>query len=200
MRITVCAGLALFVLMMAGVARTETEPTPAASPPDGSMPIQRLLASVAKKSGKTFIVDPRVRADVILVGHDAASVSYNELMSILQVYGFTALESGGFVRIVPDAVVRQLPLPFADKDKRADTEYVNAVVTVKNVPAAQLVPILRPLLPQQAHLAAFPCTNNLIMVDTYGNVKRIEAIVRSLDTGTPFRPESCAPAEPKPRD
>jgi general secretion pathway protein D len=53
-------------------------------------------------------------------------------------------------------------------------------VTVKNVSSAALVPILRPLLPQSVHLAALP-PNHLIVMDQYGNVKRITAIVKALD-------------------
>jgi type II secretory pathway component GspD/PulD (secretin) len=61
----------------------------------------------------------------------------------------------------------------------------------KNAPAAQLVPILRPLLQQAAHLGAFPCKNTLLRGDTYANVKRIEQIVRALDVGEPYTPPAC---------
>jgi general secretion pathway protein D len=60
------------------------------------------------------------------------------------------------------------------------------------MPAAQLVPLLRPLLPQQAHLVAVPCTNVLLIADTFGNVQRIEKLVRVLDVaGEPYKPEKC---------
>jgi hypothetical protein len=36
-----------------------------------------------------------------------------------------------------------------------------------------------------------PCTDNLILVDTYANVKRLEKIVSALDTGEPYQPERC---------
>jgi general secretion pathway protein D len=63
---------------------------------------------------------------------------------------------------------------------------------VKSVPAAQLVPILRPLLPQQAHLVAIACTNVLVIVDTFANVQRIEKLVRALDTaGEPYKSDKC---------
>jgi len=54
-------------------------------------------------------------------------------------------------------------------------------VRLQPVPAAQLVPILRPLLPQAAHLAALPDQNALLIVDRFGNVKRVVALVRELD-------------------
>jgi general secretion pathway protein D len=99
--------------------------------------------------------------------------------------------------VIPDANVRQMPLPLATgKESYSDGEYVNRIIDVKNAPAAQLVPILRPLLQQAAHLTAFPCKNTLLMVDTYANVKRIEQIVRALDTGEPYTPASCDGEKP----
>jgi hypothetical protein len=70
-------------------------------------------------------------------------------------------------------------------------EYVSTVIRVKSVPAVYLVPILRPLLPQTAHLAALPCKNALLMVDSLANVRRIKTLVESLDTGEPVTPEKC---------
>jgi type II secretory pathway component HofQ len=72
------------------------------------------------------------------------------------------------------------------------TKGVQHVMTVKNVPAGFLVPILRPLLPQTATLAAFPRSNSLLMSDTFANVKRIETLVEALDVGIPYKlPEKC---------
>jgi type II secretory pathway component GspD/PulD (secretin) len=66
------------------------------------------------------------------------------------------------------------------------------------MPAASLVPILRPLLPQQAHLAAVTCSNALLMADTFANIRHIESIVAALDTGDSFKPDRCdnAPRPP----
>jgi general secretion pathway protein D len=63
----------------------------------------------------------------------------------------------------------------------AADEWVTRVLTTTNIEAVQLVPILRPLLPQAAHLAAHGTTNRLIVMDRYGNVRRITEIVRALD-------------------
>ena len=49
------------------------------------------------------------------------------------------------------------------------------MIDVKNVSAAQLVPILRPLIPQYGHLAAYPASNILIISDRASNVNRIDA-------------------------
>jgi general secretion pathway protein D len=169
-----------------------------------STPITQLIASVAQKTGKKFIVDPRVRADVTVIGQNTSSISYPELLTILQVHGFVASEGGGYVRVTPDAAARVLATSTAlGNQAHPDAELVNKIIPVKTMPAATLVPILRPLLPQHAHLAAVVCRNALLMVDTYANVKRIEALVEALDTGKAYAmPEKCempsAPPRPAP--
>jgi general secretion pathway protein D len=76
-------------------------------------------------------------------------------------------------------------------------------VHVKSISAPQLVPILRALLPVSAHLAAYTCTNEIIVVDSYANVRRIENVIATMDKGEPFVPQKCGeplPAPPRPRE
>ena len=156
------------------------------------MPLSQLIAAVAKKTGKKFILDPRVRGEAAIVGQEANNLSYNDLLMVLEIYNYTAAEYGGYVNVLPIAAARQVPSPIlSGKESRPDAEVVTTVIRLKNVPAAQLVPILRPLIPQYGHLAALPCSNTLILVDTFGNVKRLEAVIQALDVGDPFKPEKC---------
>lgn len=159
---------------------------------NNAVPIAQVIAGTAKKTGKKFLVDPRVAGDVTVIGIDPNGLDYPTLLSVLQVHGFAAVDDGKYIRVVPDASARQLAIPVLSNDgSYAGAEYVSRVLSIKSVPAAMLVPTLRPLLPQQAHLVALPCTNNLILVDTYANVKRLEKIVNALDTGEPYTPEKC---------
>lgn len=180
-----CAALALI-----GVSHAQAQ---TATPPDrDAVDIEQIIAGTAKKTGKKFLIDPRVRAQVTLVGLDPSSLDYPTLLSVLQMHGFAAFDDGKYVRVMPDANARQQATPLLTADRSyADAEYVSRVITVKSVPTAMLVPILRPLLPQQAHLVALPCMNMLLLVDTFDNVKRLESIVSSLDRGEPFKPEKC---------
>jgi general secretion pathway protein D len=163
-----------------------------------TVPLTTVIAAVAKRSDKKFIVDPRVRGDAVLLQVDPTTLSYEGFLMLLNVHGFAAVTSDDYVRVVPEAIVRQLPLPIADGDKHPAAEYVTRIWTVKSVPASHLVPLLRPLLPQQAHMVALPCTNNLIAVDTFGNTERIDQIIKSLDRGPPYVPEKCKPGESLP--
>jgi general secretion pathway protein D len=135
-----------------------------------------------------------VRADVQLLGQDAANITYGELLTVLHVHGFTTSEYGGYVTVIPDTGARVMPTPLVSgKETHPDAEFVSAIITVKSIQAAHLVPILRPLLPQSAHLAALPCVNKLVMVDTFANVRRIESLIASLDVGEPIKPGKCEP-------
>jgi general secretion pathway protein D len=183
MRAVACACVAI---LTAGVA------SPAAA--QEKMSVTELISAVAAKSGKKFIVEPRVQAEITLLGQEPASVTIADLATILQVYGFTLFEGGGYVRVVPDAWARVMPTPIVSgNEKRADGEYVTRIIKVKSMPAVHLVPLLRPIVPQNGHLVAVPCTNVLMLVDTFANARRLEAVVQSLDTGgEPYRPEPCA--------
>jgi len=194
MRKYICLSVAVLAVAFTLPARSQTESASATVADRDTVPITQILASVSKRTGKKFVVDPRVHADVTVMGQNISSISYADLLTILQVYGFLAAESEDYVRVVPDAAARQLATPTAlSKGKHADAEMVTRIIPVKSMPAAQLVPILRPLLPQYAHLAAVVCRNAILMVDTYGNANRIESIIQSLDTGAPYQVQNCEP-------
>jgi general secretion pathway protein D len=160
------------------------------------IPLVTLIETVAKKTHKTFIVDPRVRGNANLIGLDATKLTYTELLNVLQVHGYAAVENDGIVRVIPSDMVRTTPTPLVTgNEKHPDAEVVSRVIKVKNLPAPALVPILRSLLPQNAHLAAMSCTNEILIVDSYANMRRIESLIASMDTGEPFTPPKCAPPE-----
>jgi type II secretory pathway component GspD/PulD (secretin) len=202
------ASLALFVCAGPGAAlaeETPSQPVTDSTPESNTdtqtagVAIDKLIEAVAHRTGKRFVLDPRVHAQVQLVGEDLNRVTYPELLTILQLYGFTTMESGGYVLVVPHTNVRVLPLPqIRGKEAYPDSQFVSIVIPVTKLPAATLVPILRPLLPPYAHLAASMCSNSLLMVDTYANVRRIEALIKALDTGDPYKPTSCEPPIAKP--
>ena len=142
-----------------------------------------LLDRVERASNKRFLVDGKVGPRIYLADVEANDVTYPILLSILRANGLAAVEIEGRINIVRDFEVRFLPAPMTQTDDSsiAADEWVTRVLTTTNVEAAQLVPILRPLLPQAAHLAAHAPTNRLIVMDRYANVQRITAIVRALD-------------------
>ncbi len=149
--------------------------------------IRALIATVSKFTGKNFVVDPRVKARVSVVSSRPMSDSevYEVFLSVLQVHGYAAVPVGSIIKIVPEVNAKQGPLPVVSDDLHVGDELITKVVTLDHVPAAQLVPILRPLVPQQGHLAAYNPTNTLIVTDHAANIRRLAEIIKSID-----RPES----------
>jgi general secretion pathway protein D len=135
---------------------------------------------VSQVTGKNFIIDPRVRAQVTMLSSTPMSPDafYEAFLAILQVHGFVAVPAGNVIKIIPDANARQLPandLPAASARPRTKSSRRSS--RCKNVSAAQLVPILRPLIPQYGHLAAYPSSNILIISDRANNVNRMLRII-----------------------
>ena len=182
----VAAMLYLTVVGTAAFAQTPTLDTAPTS--ESGIPIERLIAAVAKKTGKRFVLDPRVRGGVTLVGEEPADVSYPEFLAVLSVNGYAAVEDGKLVQIVPDANLRQYPtLVITAKDTRPAYEFVTQVIALKYASAAQMIP-------QYGHLAANPSSNTILISDRFANVRRIEAIIRELDVPEAAKPRSAASA------
>lgn len=142
--------------------------------------IRAIIQAVSTVTGRNFIIDPRVRQEVTMISSTPMSPDafYEAFLSILAVHGYAAVPTGDVIKIVPDATVRSFPTP--DTASGAD-DIVTQVIKVENVGAAQLVPILRPLIPQYGHLAAHPGSNMLIISDRASNVTRMVNIIRRID-------------------
>jgi general secretion pathway protein D len=168
--------------------------TKSTSEAGNGIPIERLIDVVAKKTGKRFLIDPRVRANVLIAGQAPAEITYSQLLSVLTVYGFIAVDVGNYIEVLPDANARTVATPIiTSKDTRLPDEIVTEVIQVKYISAAQLVPILRPMVPQYGHLVAFLPGNGLIIADHFANVRRLEAIIRSMDVPNAQPPPGVTP-------
>ena len=145
--------------------------------------IREIVEAVGEVTGRSFILDPRVNAKVTVLSSTpmSAEAFYETFLSILQVHGYVAVTSGNLIKIVPDATARQYAGPIGSSQAAGDDDIVTQVVSLNNVGAAQLVPILRPLIPQYGHLAAHPGSNMLIISDRAANVSRMITIIRRID-------------------
>ena len=150
--------------------------------------IRALISTVSKFTGKNFIIDPRVKAKVTVVSANTLTPEavYEVFLSVLQVHGYAAVPTGSVIKIVPAVNAKQGPLPLSSRrDNFASDELITKIIRLDHVPASQLVPILRPLVPQQGHLAAYNPTNTLIITDHAGNIRRLLKIIAGVD-----RPDS----------
>ena len=146
--------------------------------------INTLITTVSEVTGKNFIVDTRVKGKVTVISSspmDAASV-YETFLAVLEVNGFAAVPAGKAIKILPDTNARMDGGgPISSGGGLPLGDVVTHVYQIQNISAAQLVPILRPLVPQWGHLAAYTPSNMLIITDRAGNVQRLEKIIGQMD-------------------
>jgi general secretion pathway protein D len=147
--------------------------------------IATVVASVSKITGRTFIIDPRVKGKVtIIAARDVPEQEvYPILLAILQVHDFAAVEDGDVTKIIPLEQAKHdgwSPLPDGETETPADS-MVTTLIDLKHVAADKLIAVLRPLLPPKSYLAAQPDSNLLIISDRAGNIVRIQQLVDQLD-------------------
>ena len=145
--------------------------------------IQEFIEFVSDVTGTTIVIDPSVKGKVKVVSSKPVSKAelYDLFLSILDVHGYTAVRSGGVVRVIPNKNARSAPVDVISGTSIINDEYVTQVIRLKNVSAAKLIPVLRPLVPQQAHMAAYAPSNAIIISDIRANINRISEIIDRMD-------------------
>jgi general secretion pathway protein D len=146
--------------------------------------INTLITTVSEVTGKNFIVDERVKGKVTVISSKPMSSEavYETFLAVLAVKGFVAIPAGAVIKIVQDNAARQEGgARLSDGAGLPLDDVVTHVYQIENVSAAQLVPILRPLVPQWGHLVSYGPSNMLIISDRAANVQRLEKIIQQID-------------------
>lgn len=165
-------------------------PTGAASPTGDAVTlnfvnadIDAVVKAVAEITGRNFIVDPRVKGTVNIVSARPVprSLVYPTLLSALRMQGIAAVDNGTVVKIVPEADAKLQGGPVVQGNAGGGDRLVTQVVVLRNESAAQLVPVLRPLIAPNNTIAAYPASNALVITDYADNIARLMRIIASLD-------------------
>lgn len=145
--------------------------------------IQEFIEFVADVTETTIVVDPSVKGKVKVISSKPVSKAelYDLFLSILDVHGYTAVRSGAVVRVIPNKNARSAPVDVISGTSVINDEYVTQVIRLENVSAAKLIPVLRPLVPQQAHMAAYAPSNAIIISDVRANINRMQKIIARMD-------------------
>lgn len=138
---------------------------------------------VADITGKNFAVDPRVKGTVTVISNKALTRDqvYELFLGVLNVNGVVAVPSGNTIKLVPDSNAKSSGVPFDSRNRVRGENVVTRVIWLANTNPNDLIPAIRPLMPQYAHLAAIPGTNALIVSDRAESITQIESLIRTLD-------------------
>ncbi len=140
--------------------------------------IRSVIESVAEITGATFVIDPRVKGKMTIISPEKidGDVLYEVFLSALQVHGYQAVKDGSVVRIVPASQAFQLP------GGEGSNQLMTQVLAVNHVVAAELVPVLKPLLSQGAQLQAHAASNRLVVTDTKAQIERVTRMLKTIDS------------------
>jgi general secretion pathway protein D len=140
--------------------------------------IRSVIESVAEITGVTFVIDPRVKGKMTIISPEKidGDVLYEVFLSALQVHGYQAVKDGSVVRIVPASQAFQLP------GGEGSNQLMTKVLAVNHVIAAEMVPVLKPLLSQGAQLQAHAASNRLVVTDTKAQIERVTQMLKTIDS------------------
>ena len=145
--------------------------------------IREFVTQVSTITGKSFIIDPRVKGNVTVIS--SASITapgvYELFLSVLRVHGYAAVPNGDVIKIVQQVLAKQSSNPRDFFNNQVSEELITSVIPVRNSPAADLVKILRPLIPQYGHIAGIDSPNALIISDHAENVARMAKMIERID-------------------
>lgn len=146
--------------------------------------IEAFIGQIADITGKSFIVDPRVKGKVTVISRASMEKEaiYELFLSVLNVHGFVAIEtSDGAIKVIPNATSKQ---EASQNKARKGDSFITEVIVLQSASVSELVPVLRPLVPQYGHLAGVQSSNALIISDHAANIARLKKLIDSLDGGT----------------
>ncbi|MES2817687.1 MAG: type II secretion system secretin GspD [Pseudomonadota bacterium] len=139
------------------------------------------IEQISSISGQTFVVDPRVRGQVNVVSQASLNLSevYQLFLSVMATHGFSVIPQGNQARIVPNADAKS---EAAISGPRTGPDALETrLIQVQHNAVTELIPLIRPLVPQYGHLAAVISANALIISDRSANIERIETLLHQLD-------------------
>lgn len=144
--------------------------------------IQEVIKFVADVTGRTVVIDPRVRGNVKVIS--SKPLTESELIhlfrTVLEMHDFSVVEVGDVLRVIRLNDARSSPVPVVDRGSR-EKGYLTQVIQLQNIAAAQVLPSIRPLVPQHSHLSAYDPSNAIIITDSAENIERIRDLIERLD-------------------
>jgi general secretion pathway protein D len=148
--------------------------------------IDQVAKAIGAATGKTIIVDPRVKGQLNLVSENAVpqDQALKTLQSALRMQGFALVQDHGVLKVVPeaDAKLQGVPTYVGNAPVARGDQVVTQVFVLKNESANNLLPVLRPLISPNNTVAAYPANNTIVVTDYADNVRRIAQIIAGVDT------------------
>ena len=146
--------------------------------------IKAFINEVATITNQNFVLDPRINGNVTVISNKPLSRDeiYQLFLSVMQVNGIAAIDSGTTIKLVPDNVAKQTGVAVDLRGDSVGEALATRVIYLTNTQAAEVLGVIRPLMPQSAHAAAVPGVNALVLSDRADSLNQLTALIRDLDS------------------
>ncbi|KVP76575.1 type II secretion system secretin GspD [Burkholderia ubonensis] len=148
--------------------------------------IDQVAKAIGAATGKTIIVDPRVKGQLNLVAERPVpeDQALKTLQSALRMQGFALVQDHGVLKVVPeaDAKLQGVPTYVGNTPQARGDQVVTQVFELRNESANNLLPVLRPLISPNNTVTAYPANNTIVVTDYADNVRRIAQIIAGVDS------------------
>ncbi|MGD9334813.1 MAG: type II secretion system secretin GspD [Desulfobacterales bacterium] len=140
---------------------------------------------ISELTSKNFVVDQRVKGKVTIISPSKISVkeAYKVFESVLEVHGYTTVEAGQVIKIVPSPDARSKNIETRLKEEAASPadRVVTQLIPLKFANSTEIKKLFAPLISKSSVILAYPPTNMLIVTDIYSNIKRLLRILKAID-------------------
>ena len=140
---------------------------------------------ISELTSKNFVVDQRVKGKVTIISPSKISVkeAYKVFESVLEVHGYTTVEAGQVIKIVPSPDARSKNIETRLKEEAASPadRVVTQLIPLKFANSTEIKKLFAPLISKSSVILAYPPTNMLIVTDVYSNIKRLLRILKAID-------------------
>lgn len=151
--------------------------------------IGAVIQWIAEKTNKQIVIDPRVKGKITVLANQQMTIeqAYQVFLAALDVFGYSASEQDGILRIYPSALAKSTPSTIVqDYQNLSGGEQIVYVYRAQNVSATRLQALVTPLVAPGGYISAFEDSNSLVLGDDASNVKRLVNLLSQVDRSGDF--------------
>ncbi|MEW6664822.1 MAG: type II secretion system secretin GspD [Thermodesulfobacteriota bacterium] len=146
--------------------------------------IRLFIRVISELTGKNFTIDNNVRGKVTVLSPRKLTTeqAFEVFKSVLNVNGFTVVESGPVTKIVPAQNMSGYELPLStSKVLRGEDQFITQIMPLRYLDANALIPLIKPLLSRQAGVFAPPSSDILVVTDYKSNIRKVDKLLDEID-------------------
>jgi len=147
--------------------------------------INVFIKFMSELTGTNFVVDQRVKGKVTIISPSKISLdeAYKVFESVLEVHGYTTVQSGEVVKIIPspDARSKSIETKLREESTGPRDRVVTQLIPLKYADPVEIKRLFTPMVSKSSVILAYPATNTLIVTDVYSNIKRLLSILKEID-------------------